>query len=171
MKFIATHEFSYFTVYHVWATENAAFRWAHQPDDGAGLGQASYYKGKLKTVAAFNPRVVDLVWEGHYEWSDKNSCPDYWAKMGEWQKCIAFQGDVEWWCLHSQGDIPLSVKYLPLVNPRVVDPDTSVLVLQGGIVINDGDRQLRARDMHHIIPRPHAITIDGDAKVWLIKKM
>jgi hypothetical protein len=84
MKWIVTHEYSYFHVYHVWATENSSFTWTHRDDDGVGTGQASYYKGRLKTIEAFNPLVVGLVCEGHYEWSNRGSYPDYWTKKDAW---------------------------------------------------------------------------------------
>jgi hypothetical protein len=145
--------------------------WSHKDDDGVGLGQASYYKGKLKTVAALNPLVVGLVCEGHYEWSARDTYPDYWSKKDEWQKCIPIEGDIEWWCLHSHEDVPLNVKYLPLVGERTVAPGTSILVLEGEIMARDNNQSLRAQSMHHIKPRQHPMTIDGDAKVWLISRM
>src|SRR5579864_2072093 len=98
MKLLVTYDYQYFTVYHVWAKENTYFKWAHAPTDGVGMGQASYYKGQLKTVDAFNPKVVGLIWRGHYNWSDRDTVPDYWSRVGEWQKCIAFEDDLEWWC-------------------------------------------------------------------------
>jgi hypothetical protein len=168
MKFLVTHEYSYFTVYHVWAKENARFTWTHTDDDGVGTGQASYYKGKLKTMAAFNPLAVGLVCSGHYEWSARGTYPDYWTKKNEWQKCAPVEGDIEWWCLHSKGDVPLSVKYVPLLDTRVVAPQTSVLVLEGRITVEDNGAALTATDMHHVKPRAYPITIEGDAKVWLI---
>jgi len=170
MKILFTYNYSYFLVYHVWARRDTPFRWIHKEGDGVGLGQASYYKGRLKTLEAFNPQVVGQIWQGHYEWRNRQQCPDYWSRMGEWQKCIAFEGDIEWWCLHSANDMPLKVKYVPLDGEITVSPDTSVLVLEGAVVVNDQGRQLSAAAMNHLLPRPHTVTIRGDAKVWLIRK-
>ena len=170
MKVIIAHKYQYFTVHRVWARENTLFKWSHRPDDGASTGQASYYKGKLKTIAALNPLVVGLTCEGHYEWSDRASYPEYWTKVGEWQHCIPSDGDIEWWCLHANDPVPLSVKYLPLVSSTVIEPDTSVFVLQGSALIIECGRQLAAYSMVHIKPRPHTYTIDGDAKLWFIRK-
>jgi hypothetical protein len=169
MKFILAHQYSYFLIYHVWARQNDMFVWNHKYDDGLGFGQASYYKGKLKTIAAFNPLVVGVVWEGHYEWSARGTYPDYWTQKDEWQKCMPQDGDIEWWCLHSNGDVPLSTRYIPVVSPKVIEPDTSVLILEGKITANDNGVPLSARSMDHIKPRPYPVTIDGDAKVWLIR--
>lgn len=170
MKIIVTHEYSYFLVYHVWARENAEFRWLHKDNDGVGIGQASYYKGKLKTIEARNPLVVGLVCEGHYEWSARGTYPDYWTQKDEWQKCAPVGGDIEWWCLHSKADIPLSVKYVPLRAESVVPPQTSALVLEGNVTANDNGALLAATDMHHIMPRAYPMTLHGDAKVWLIAR-
>jgi hypothetical protein len=171
MKLIVSHQYSYFLVYHVWAKQNSIFVWSHREEDGVGIGQASYYKGKLKTIAAFNPLVVGLTCQGHYEWSARGTYPDHWTQKDEWQKCVPIEGDIEWWCLHSSGNIPLGVKYLPLSGAKVVTPDTSVLVLEGKITANDQGAALSAHDMHHIKPRPYPIAIEGDAKVWLISRM
>jgi hypothetical protein len=169
MKFILFHDYSYFTVFRVWATENATFKWMNGADEGP-LAAATYYKGKLKAIEAFNPLVVGQTWRGHYDWFDRSTCPEHWYKVNEWQTCAPVEGDIEWWCLHPLEDISLSVKYLPVTSPRVVEADTSVLVLEGRIEVDDGGRQVTARDMSHVKPRSHAMRIDGDAKVWLIRR-
>jgi hypothetical protein len=171
MKVIVTHRYSYFTVYHIWATEKTMFRWNHKPEDGVGIGQASYYKGKLKTVAALNPKVVGLVCQGHHEWSARGTYPEYWSKMGEWQRCMPIDGDIEWWCLHSQGDAPLQVKYLPLTSEFKMRPGTSLFVLEGSVSLDDAGRPLTAGAMNHVKPRPHPLTVRGDAKLWLIRPL
>ena len=154
----------------MWGKEHATFHWTHTDDDGVGFGQASYYKGKLKTLDAHNPKVVGLIWQGQYEWSARGTYPQYWTQKNEWQKCAAVDGDVEWWCLHSVDDVPLSVKYVPVMGESTVAPGTSVLVLEGRVTADDGGVRLAAASMQHIKPRDHEIGIAGDAKVWMISR-
>jgi hypothetical protein len=43
-------------------------------------------------------------------------------------------------------------------------------VLEGNVTANDNGALLAATDMHHIMPRAYPMTLDGDAKVWLIAR-
>jgi hypothetical protein len=167
MKKIVRHKYSYFTTYVLWGSEGTTFKWSHSAEHGLSMAKASYYKGKLETIEAQNPLCEGLICSGHYQW---DRCPDYWYKAEEWQVCMPIRGDVEWWCLHSKNDIDLDVEFIPLTSKISVSPETSVLILEGKIDVNDKENIFPATTMNHILPRAHEISIDGDAKVWLIRK-
>jgi len=166
------HAYKSFDVHHCYLRDRGYFYSDHPPEmyDPKSEyytygGHASYYKGKLKTVDALNPKVINYVYTGHFEWSDFSSYPPELDSVNEWQLVYA-EGDVEWWCLHSSNK--LKIDYLPLTRKITITAGTGIFVLEGFITIKDEKKTFTAQDMNYIKPRDHAITIEGDAKIWKI---
>lgn len=169
------HSYELFDVHHCYMRDRGYFYSDHPPEIYDPVseyytygGHASYYKGKLKTVDALNPKVIGYVYTGHFEWSDFLSYPLELDSVNEWQLVYA-EGDVEWWCLHSSNK--LKIDYLPIIRKTTITADTGIFVLEGRITINDKVNIFTAQDMNYIKPREYTISVHGDAKVWLITKI
>jgi len=162
-----------FTVYHCYMKDQSYFYSAHSPEiyDPTSEyytygGHASYYKGRLKTIDALNPKIINYVYTGHYEWNDFSSYLPELDSANEWQLTCA-DGDLEWWCFNSPNK--LKIDYLPITEQIVINENIGLLILEGTLNVIDKDNSFTATNMNYIKPREYPIIVNGDAKVWTIK--
>jgi hypothetical protein len=162
MRTVVEHNYSYFKIYKMWGHAGSLWRWDMDYDQ---LGDAAFYKGILRLADAFDKSIVGTVFRGFFEF--RKASP-HLSRFREYQRGVN-DVDTEWFCLHGEG-CELDVSFLQLTTTATLPVGTSLAVIEGSVRASLREGAVTLHAMHHLKPRDYEVSLEGNAKAFLIKQ-
>jgi hypothetical protein len=162
MRTVVEHNYSYFNIFKMWGHAGSLWRWDMDNDQ---LADAAYYKGALRMVDAHDKTIIGTVFRGFVEF---RKASQHLSRFKEYQRCVN-DVDTEWFCLHGEG-CELDVSFLALAGTATLPIGTSLAVLEGSVNAQLPDSTVTLGAMHHLKPREFEVSLEGNAKAFLIKQ-